>query len=443
CTLDLECPAGSHCGSQGKCISLCTPGADCGEGMVCTAQGRCVQKPPEDTVPPPPAATSMPPLGDIGTGGTGGGGGGTGGSETCAKANVTFEKEIPNVMVVVDRSKSMESAFGASGSRWNVVRDALIAQGTGLIDQLQNEVRFGLTLYTSPFSFGGPGGGFGPGGGMGPGGGFAPGGGMGAAGTAGAGGAGSGAAPIPPGGSGGGGMAGASGSGGGGSDGMTCPDLIEVPIALNNLDAISQVYLPDDEEGGTPTGESLDVIWPKVAALDPMQFPGGKYIVLATDGDPNMCASINQDGKERSVNAVRAAWEAGITTFVISVGSDATEDHLRQLANIGQGYPADDPTNRFYPANDAQQLAEALQSIILGVRSCRFMLEGMIELDRASEGTVVLDGQELAYDDPDGWRVLSPTEIELVGAACEAVQKGATQIAIDFPCGVYVPPIPE
>nr|PZN22725.1 MAG: hypothetical protein DIU78_15180 [Pseudomonadota bacterium] len=67
CTLDLECPAGSHCGSQGKCISLCTPGADCGEGMVCTAQGRCVQKPPEDTVPPPPAATSMPPLGDIGT----------------------------------------------------------------------------------------------------------------------------------------------------------------------------------------------------------------------------------------------------------------------------------------------------------------------------------------------------------------------------------------
>lgn len=224
---------------------------------------------------------------------------------------------------------------------------------------------------------------------------------------------------------------------------MTCPNLVEVPIALNNLDAISQVYMPDDWEGGTPTGESLDVVWPKVAALDPVQFPGGKYIVLATDGDPNMCASLFEDGKEQSVNAVQAAWDAGITTFVISVGSDATEDHLRELANIGQGFPATDPTDRFYPANNAQELAEALESIILGVRSCRFMLDGMIELERAAEGSVVLDGMELAYDDPNGWRVLSPSEIELVGSACDAVQQGATQIAIDFPCGVYVPPVPE
>src|SRR5690606_24450106 len=103
-------------------------------------------------------------------------------------------------------------------------------------------------------------------------------------------------------------------------------------------------------------------------------FPGPRVIVLATDGEPNTCASVTatQEGRRRSADAIRAAFDAGIQTFVISVGNEVGEDHLREIANLGQGFPANDPVARYYPANDPAQLTEAFDIIINGIRSCVF-----------------------------------------------------------------------
>lgn len=414
CETDLDCGWGKYCGPAQECTSDCfVGGKGCPDGSSCSNLGKCV---PDDPIAPP-----IPPPnvgGNIGIGGIPSVGGNTnsgGSGGACARAEANFEKVIPNIMLVVDRSKSMQDRFGGNESRWNVLRNALIDPDNGLVAGLEDEVRFGLTLYTSPaFAVGGP-----PGRGMG-------------------GGTGSGGA---------GGVSAGGGGTGGDAGSMMCPWLIEVPVALNNLGPISAVYLPNDEQGYTPTGQSLAVVWPKLAAIDETVMPGPKFMILATDGDPNTCNQNNQtaamEGRQASVEAIAAAKAAGITTYVISVGTDVTEEHLREIANIGQGYPADDPTDRFYVTTDTAGLVAALKEIILGVRPCDFELDGMVKVEKAADGTVVIDGTPLVYNDPNGWSLTSPTHIQLNGTACDLVREGGSKLEVSFPCDVFKPTIPD
>jgi hypothetical protein len=371
----------------------------CGAGMICSMQGRCVSD----------------PGGAGGSGGAGGGGGTglTGGTgfipppvdggepvdaevDACATSSVDFTSEIPNVLLLVDRSGSMARDVMGGGSRWEAVRAALVDPTTGLVPSVEADVNFGLALYTGPD--------------------------MGSVGNA-------------------------------DTVGMddpdytetdTCPYLVQVPIALNNYAPLEAAYRPLvirlPSLGQTPTGESLEAALPSLTGLDPVAFPGRKVIVLATDGEPDLCADGNDEvgGRARSVQAVQTAFDMGVTTFVISVGDDVGEQHLREIANIGQGFPAADTMDRFYRANDAVSLAQAFEDIVNGVRDCVFSLDGMVT-GNGSDGTVTVDGVALPFADPDGWRLVDPTTVELTGAACEALKMGDHEISIEFPCGVIIP----
>jgi len=305
----------------------------------------------------------------------------------CVQDHVTFTSPIPTVVMLIDQSGSMNERFG-TGVRWNVLRDALIDMNTGIISTLQSKVRFGLALYTSENGFG------------------------------------SGTTP------------------------KTCPIITPVPPALNNYAAIAAKYLPDDWKGDTPTGESVDAA---VKILDGVTEEGPKVIVLATDGEPDSCADPNpanaagsEAARQLSVTAVQNAFKKQISTFVISVGDDVGQDHLRAVANAGQGLAVDvDATNRFYLANNQADLASAFDTIVSGVRSCVFTLNGTVEASRADTGSVLLDGKFLTYMDPNGWRMNAPSELELLGSACAAIKRGDHDLKIDFPCGVIVPIVPK
>ncbi len=65
----------------------------------------------------------------------------------CGEVDVSFESQTPTVILLIDHSSSMESNFG-NGSRWDVVRNALLADD-GIIKELEKEIRFGIQLYTS------------------------------------------------------------------------------------------------------------------------------------------------------------------------------------------------------------------------------------------------------------------------------------------------------
>lgn len=265
-----------------------------------------------------------------------------------------------------------------TSDRWQTLRTALMDQGAGIVSTLERKVRFGLTLYSAR----------------------------------------------------------------GGE--MPCPMLTSVAPKLANYGAIDMAY-PKPTSAiikDTPTGES---IMAAAQLLHEVTDPGPKVIVLATDGEPDTCAVPDPqtpEAKELAIKAAQDAFAAGIFTFYISVGNEVSDAHATEMANVGQGYPRTDPTKRFYRANDQQALADAFSTIVNGIRTCSFQLNGTVTDGGEKDGTVTLDGQELILNDPNGWRLSSPTTVELLGTACEKVkneQDAVHHIAAKFKCGIIVP----
>jgi hypothetical protein len=224
----------------------------------------------------------------------------------------------------------------------------------------------------------------------------------------------------------------------GGNAGGTCPMLTKVPLALMNYSAIDTTYKPQAPAGDTPTGESIDSVTKDLVAFNE---PGPKIIVLATDGEPDTCAVPNpQNGQPESIKAAQDAFGAGVKTFVISVGAEVSDAHLQDVANAGAGLPIGGADKApFYKALDPQALVAAFDTIINGVRSCVLKLNGEVDAAGAASGKVSLDGMLLGYNDPNGWKLNGPDEIELLGTACETIKKGDHAISVEFPCGIVVP----
>lgn len=362
CNFEGDCPTGTFCDSDGTCNAECTlEGNQCGPGKHCEANGQCFD------------GEASGGVGGSSFGGSGGSSnGGTGGSG-CIDEDVKFEPQIPTVIILVDQSGSMTERF-AGQDRWSAVYDALFATPDGVVLQLQDNVRFGLSLYTSN----------------------------------------------------------------GGFAGGECPLLTEQSVALGNYAALEQLYSDNSPQGDTPTGESIAAV---AAELALFSEPGDKAIVLATDGEPDNCTdpdAHDATSQQISVDAASAAFGQAIRTYVIAVGSDISDAHLQDVANAGTGVTSG-PDSPFWKANNKAGLIDAFNTIIEGVRSCVFDLNGTVSEEAKNDGKVSLDGMLLSQDDADGWRLASPTQVELTGAACDAIKSGDHDIKISFPCGSITP----
>lgn len=296
------------------------------------------------------------------------------GPSRCIELTVGFEVLTPTVVVLVDRSSSMNDDFG-NGDRWGVLRDTLIDPASGIIAEHQDNVEFGLTMYTSR---------------------------------------------------------------GGNEEGEVCPLLVEVDAAPQNFNAIRNVYsmtATPDGRADTPTAESVQAVAEQLANL---QRPGPKILILATDGDPDTCADArdhSRDSQILSEQAVEEAFQRGVQTFVISVGEDVTQAHLQNLANLGVGAQlgAREP---YYEGNDPDSLADAFRTIVTGVLPCEFQLDGTIGTEDAPQGSIRLDETPLDYGEE--WEVRNESTVRLLGDACTSFQEGGHQIDIAFPCGFSI-----
>lgn len=362
------------------------------------------------------------------TGGTGSvalpggnGGGGTGGG--CNDLEVTFEKVVPTVVLLVDRSKSMFNTNSESVREmlWDPLYNALMDPSAGVVKSLENEVRFGFTAFNSV------------------------------------------------------------------DGDSTCPVLATVAPKLANHADIDMAYtaagmIPDNYyKWDTPTGEAINQVVSELLA-DP--DPGRKYVLLVTDGNPDTCTQRDpQCGEDVSIDAVQKAYAAGIATFAVGIGDILTSadggcwgrcgvEHLQDLANAGAGqavlrntdqdfintctqkdnmgapiYVAqyvDDPalagTAPYYTASDPAALQTTLTELIAQVRSCSFEMNALVDLDRADLGTVTIDGTPIPYQDPNGWQMQNEYTVELVGEACQQIQSDDTGgLFISFPCEVKTP----
>lgn len=222
------------------------------------------------------------------------------------------------------------------------------------------------------------------------------------------------------------------------NEGMTCPDVEEMAPQLDARDEIETLFAMNMPAGDTPTGESLEVV---TASLQTDTWDGEKFIVLATDGEPDTCDMPDpmtdeeiDTARGRAVDAVAAAYAEGIRTFVISVGEAIGEAHLQDLANAGVGNAPGDPDAPFYQALDQQSLVDAFDTIISGVRECKLELSDPLTPELATSCDVTINETSIPYDDPDGWRLDDAMTIELIGASCTSIQEGLVSIEMTCSC---------
>jgi hypothetical protein len=370
----------SPCESELTCGQPCSVGAPCGAGQYCSSDSTCVA----DCVPNDKRCGDGKSCNGSGKCVTGMGplvmGGSTGDPGGGGTGGVCADVNINldkqiPTVLLLVDQSGSMNAAFGASDRWQVLRTSLMDPAAGVVNTLQAQVRFGLALYS-------------------------------------------------------------------GTPGQACPIITPVAPAMNNYPPIDAAYPVPTESilNNTPTGESIDAA---LAILQNVQELGQKVIVLATDGDPDSCAEPDSNGtnppREMSIEAAQRAFQAGVFTFVISVAADADQAHLAELANVGQGYPRNDPMMRSYLANDQAQLAAAFATIVEGVRSCAFAINGTVKAGGEADGVVLLNGTPLVLNDPNGWRLSSPSTIELQGTACETV-KNADNVSLNatFPCGTVI-----
>ena len=215
-----------------------------------------------------------------------------------------------------------------------------------------------------------------------------------------------------------------------------CPVVTQVPLALDNRGAIDATYGGADPMGETPTGDAIEAVLESMS-LDPTDAP--RIFVLATDGGPDRCGAPDahdEVSRALSLDAVRRAHDAGIRTFVIGVGrGSVATSHLADLAAAGRG----GVPSPYFEADDVASLAEAMRTIVRGEVSCTLALEGRIEPSAACEGQVRLGAETIPCDDPDGWRAVDETHIELLGASCDSlIENERSTVQATFPCSVLL-----
>ncbi len=267
CNSLTPCESGFYCSSNGTCTADCTAGGDqCSDGETCSVDGECGTGGGDDD-------------GSDGSSDDGDDDGGD--DEDCPAVEVNLSAVIPDVMLVLDQSGSMDDPFGTT-IRWEAMRDALFGPNggqndDGIIFQLQGALNMGATLYTN--------------------------------------------------------------AGGGG-----CPDLTTTALALNNASAIEAMLAPPTAPAvDTPTGESIDAVVaafpdngnPRVIVLATDGLPDTCAVPNPPTPDAQLAAN------DVAETAVTNAFTAGITTFALSIGPDISEDHLQRLANAGQGIDRD------------------------------------------------------------------------------------------------------
>jgi hypothetical protein len=356
CAATVRCAPGLHCRDT-RCTADCSADFPCVSGAPCASDGTCpipVDAGRDAAIVPDVGPVDAPPD-----------------DTTCASFTLATTRVTPNVIIVIDRSGSMNLDFEGTRSRWEVLDEALYGMPDGLVTALADVVRFGVVMYTEDPDFG------------------------------------------------------------------SCPDLSTSPARISNYDTLAAQFDTSSPGGNTPTGQAMEAVLGAIDFLAPVRTDP-TVIVLATDGEPATCEDGTDitAGRERSVDAATMAFEMGIETYVVSVGTEIAMEHLQDVANAGIGNAPTDPDAPFWVATSAAGLHDALTTIVSGVVSCEVELVGEIEPELACLGTVALGADELECETE--WRAVDATHIEILGAACDRLRGSTEELTGTFPCNVIV-----
>jgi von Willebrand factor type A domain len=303
----------------------------------------------------------------------------------CVDITRSYTSVPATVMLLIDQSGSMAQGGFGMGTRWDVLREAIVDPEHGLLAWLDQSASVGLMMYTSFDGF---------------------------------------------------------------ASDQGCPVITRVDAQIGNADRLRLAYSAEEPapRGDTPTGESIDAA---ALQLGRVQGTAPKYILLLTDGAPDTCAQPDpQWGLPQAIEAAQRAVAQGIRVYTVGVSEEINGADLQALANAGAGKDPDlvyerDPgaEQPLFARTDPQQLADQLKGIIGDVRSCSVDLGTTVDSARGLAGRLVLDGQTLLNDARNGWTFVDERTVLIHGAACEKILGDGERLEVRFPCrNDFTPP---
>jgi hypothetical protein len=105
--------------------------------------------------------------------------------------------------------------------------------------------------------------------------------------------------------------------------------------------------------------------------------------------------------------------------------------------NLGS-YSASGGNATVFNPSDPEQLKADIAGVVGSTRSCVYTMNEEVDLEKAYLGTVLVNDVVARFEDEDGWRMNSPSELELLGASCIAVKTTINpDVYISFPCDSF------
>ncbi len=296
----------------------------------------------------------------------------------CEEATLTIDDLRPQVMLLVDQSRSMATPYPdkqSPNTRWSLVGKALFDPTDGVVKTFEGSLRFGVAFFTSHAGI--------------------------------------------------------------------CPFLSEVQAETGNYLALSALYAQLMPDGNTPTGASIEQL---VTELESTTSVAQQTIVLVTDGNPNTCANGSGAsqmiaGQAQAIAATNRAYADGFDTYVLGISKDIAGKNLQELANAGKGQPLDavygvdpDAAQPYEASDSVAGLTAQFSDILSQIPFCEVRLQRDVAVSEAVAGKVLLDGQTLAYSPRNGFTLLDPRHLAIVGDACSAIKSGAKELSVRISC---------
>jgi hypothetical protein len=227
---------------------------------------------------------------------------------------------------------------------------------------------------------------------------------------------------------------------------------IDVQVAAMNAKAVTDAIAATTDAGnGTPTGDAINAAVTYLKSLPDsnpkyivLATDGEPSCAAITSGDTN-----STDSRNYAVTAVTNAKTAGFPTFVIGIATTKASEEatLNAMAMAGGEVPAG-ATNplapQFYSATDTATLTAALDSITGQISSCLFPLTTPppVPNDPTKLGVYLGTGSNMIKIPPDpnkadGWAYTdtNDTAVEVYGSWCTMLQAaGAGAVQIIYGC---------
>ena len=208
---------------------------------------------------------------------------------------------------------------------------------------------------------------------------------------------------------------------------------VRVPIDLDQAAEIAGYFSSRQAGGNTPAQLGLQGALTHYNSI-PIN-DAGRYVLFATDGEPNCSAG---DPAAETVAAVTALASADIKTYVLGFGGGFVDDSVLNNSAIAGLVPRPGGPPHYYAANSAAELEAVLDEISGGiiVPSCSYQLATAPPDPDAV--TVTLNGVVVPRSTAhtNGWDYYPDAmTITFFGTYCEQIQSGAiTEVSFVYGC---------